>query len=505
MGQFAMFGVCIPRVTILAELRALANSRLVQTIALALLLAVLAGLTIASKSPVLDADVWWHLKVGDWIVEQHAFPHVGVFSRTAATRPWMAYSWAHEVLLSRAYAWFGLMGLASFGVLLTGAVAAVFFWRLYRISGRFWVAWGLCAAGSVSFLFNLLPRPVFFSMMFFSVTLSLVLEAHRTARVRPLYWLPLLFVFWANFHIQFIYGLFVVGLFAGMSVLRPVAARLGINGDLLPSPALRAEVLLGILAACAAACCIGPYSYHLLEVVFKYSMQRFPYAYIQELQPLDFKHPSDYVLVLLLIGAVATVIRRRDLTAFKLVLLAVATLFAFRALRDAWFLGISAALCLADPPTGEPPRPQRFKATELAAVAMAATLLLLLVARITGFNARSLDRTISAAYPVDAVNFLRRHPLPGPIYNDFSWGGFLIWYMPNYPVAVDGRTDLYGDEIEMMMYKSVAGDYASDPYLKEARLVLLRRETPLATMLTADPRFRLVYADRLAVVLARNP
>jgi hypothetical protein len=80
----------------------------------------------------------------------------------------------------------------------------------------------------------------------------------------------------------------------------------------------------------------------------------------------------------------------------------------------------------------------------------------------------------------------------------------LIWYLPNYPVAVDGRTDLYGDEIEMMMYKSVSGDYASDPYLKEARLVLLRRETPLATMLTADPRFRLVYADRLAVVLARN-
>ena len=73
------------------------------------------------------------------VVEQHAFPHVGVFSRTAATRPWMAYSWAHEVLLSRAYAWFGLMGLATFGVLLTGAVAAVFFWRLYRISGRFWV------------------------------------------------------------------------------------------------------------------------------------------------------------------------------------------------------------------------------------------------------------------------------------------------------------------------------------------------------------------------------
>jgi hypothetical protein len=125
--------------------RELLHQRVLQLLALAGLLAGLGGISVASRSPVLDADVWWHLKVGDWIVGHGAFPQFGIFSRTAATRPWMAYSWGYEVLLSRAYAWFGLIGLGVFGILLTVAIAAAFFWMLYRLSRNFWtsvvIAW----------------------------------------------------------------------------------------------------------------------------------------------------------------------------------------------------------------------------------------------------------------------------------------------------------------------------------------------------------------------------
>ena len=53
------------------------------------------------KYCVIDLDLWWHLKVGDWIVEHMGVPHTGILSRTAAERPWVAYSWGYEVLLSR--------------------------------------------------------------------------------------------------------------------------------------------------------------------------------------------------------------------------------------------------------------------------------------------------------------------------------------------------------------------------------------------------------------------
>jgi hypothetical protein len=106
---------------------------------------------------------------------------------------------------------------------------------------------------------------------------------------------------------------------------------------------------------------------------------------------------------------------------------------------------------------------------------------------------------------VNAANFLRQNPAPGPLYNTLDWGGFLIWYMPQYPVTVDGRNDLYGDELDLRVYKSSQGDsYTSDPYLNEAGVVLLSKEGPLAKLLTVDSRFHVIYQDQLSVVYVRN-
>ena len=130
------------------------------------------------------------------------------FRALGGTRPWIAYSWGYEVLLSRAYAWFGLVGFAMFGILLTMAVTFALFWMLHRLSGRFWVAWILALVGSFAYLFSLMPRPVFVTMILFTIVLTFLLEAQRTGRMQLLWWLPLVFVLWANIHIQFIYGLF---------------------------------------------------------------------------------------------------------------------------------------------------------------------------------------------------------------------------------------------------------------------------------------------------------
>ena len=182
-------------------------------IALAGALTAVAARAMWLKFGVLDLDIWWHLKVGDWIIEHHGWPHNGILSRTAADRPWAAYSWGYEVLLSRAYAWFGLVGIGLFGTLLTLAVAYAVYWMVRRLSGAFWIAIILATISCSAFLFSLMPRPVFISMILFAVTLTLILESQRTTRIEPLYWLPAVFLVWANCHIQFIYGLFVVGLF----------------------------------------------------------------------------------------------------------------------------------------------------------------------------------------------------------------------------------------------------------------------------------------------------
>src|ERR1017187_6852191 len=101
--------------SIMQELRGLLRLRALQLLALSSLLTLMAAVAFKGHTTVRDPDIWWHLKVGDWIVEHHTVPYTGIFSRTAATHPWVAYSWTYEVLMSRAYAWFGLVGFALYG------------------------------------------------------------------------------------------------------------------------------------------------------------------------------------------------------------------------------------------------------------------------------------------------------------------------------------------------------------------------------------------------------
>jgi hypothetical protein len=226
---------------------------------------------------------------------------------------------------------------------------------------------------------------------------------------------------------------------------------------------------------------------------------------IQELAAFDFNFFTHYILLLLTAAAFYVVGWRQKLDPFKLSLLIVASIIAFRTQRDAWFLGIAAVTFIADPPTRSESKPQVLRLPELTGTLVVLAVLVLLIGKNYGFSAGELDRAISHEYPVKAANFVRQNPVPGPLYNSLDWGGFLIWYMPQYPVAVDGRNDLYGDDIDLRTFKSVQGDsYAEDPYLNEAGLVLLPKKTPLAEMLTIDTRFHLIYQDQLAVVFARN-
>ena len=77
--------------------------------------------------------------------------------------------------------------------------------------------------------------------------------------------------------------------------------------------------------------------------------------------------------------------------------------------------------------------------------------------------------------------------------------------MPQFPVAIDGRNDLYGDELDRTFHEAESGvEYKNDPYLLRSGFVLLAKKYPLATLLRFDPRFQLMYEDKIAVVYARR-
>ena len=125
---------------------------------------------------------------------------------------------------------------------------------------------------------------------------------------------------------------------------------------------------------------------------------------------------------------------------------------------------------------------------------------------IFGFSRERLSAEIGTAFPVNAMRYIEQNHLSGRLYNTIGNGGFLMFALPRLPVAIDGRTNLYGNARNQQFYDTMRGrpSWSSDPDLDSSQLVVLETEIALSSLLRQDPRFQLLYEDDVACVFARR-
>ena len=117
---------------------------------------------------------------------------------------------------------------------------------------------------------------------------------------------------------------------------------------------------------------------------------------------------------------------------------------------------------------------------------------------------------INKNFPARACDFVRDNHLSPPIFNEYSWGSFLAWYLPQYPVAIDSRIELYGDEITESYFTVIAGGVRldSNASLAQVQTLLLQKQSGMVTALTTLPaltaQYRLAYSDDVAAVFVRQ-
>jgi len=489
-------------------LRKIGSSLTVQALALVAYLVWTPWYFLRGHAAVLDPDIWWHMRVGDWILENRALPHTGIYSQLAGHKPWIAYSWLFEVAVSRLYHWFGIVALPVSLVCLQASIAFVLFWTLRRVANGFWRAWMIAVVAMFAFRETVPLRPSSFTILFFIVELALILEARRTGNVRWLYWLPPLMLLWANIHIQFVYGVFVFGLFTLDAFLRSIGAsrnwRWTRDQEARELPSQTVEI---VMVAVLVATCIGPYFIHIYGVIFGYARNTMQYDTIIELAAMTFRAPAHFVELFMVAAVFFLKGWRRRVDFFGIMLLLSCAAVSFRSTRDAWFLCVAAALMAAEALRSEMEQKKKEAAWQrwIPAAALVAGIAICIGAGSRALKTQSLFDAIDAEYPIRATEYVREHHLQGPMYNTFNWGGFLIFNLRGYPVSIDGRTDLYGSAYTSEAFLTVNGrDWNSDATLARANFVLLEKTLPLASVLAADPQFQLVYADQIAAVFVRK-
>ena len=449
----------------------------------------------------VEGDTYWHIAVGRSILGTHHWPTTNFYSFTTPNSEWLAYEWLGEVLIALAARSGGPSGLMALLVVLVSSLVLLVYYYAGIRSHNPKSAFLACAAVWPMLSISFTVRPQLLGYIALLVTL-ISLERFRQGLKKRLWFLPILFVLWVNTHGTFVFGLAAMAIYwvTGLTDFR--LAKLEGKAWLPHEPRHLGWVIL----LCAAALFANPYGPHLLRYELSIAAQPVNLKYFEEWQPLAF-HDFTGVWFLILIfsfGVGLTGLPRVRERNTVMMVLFVAWLACVHQ-RFLILFGIVVAPALADIlATWIPP----YEAKKDRPVLNAALMAVFVLAGVTFFpSPASLQRQIDLNFPRRAVDYLRAHPVPGPMFNEDFWGGYLIWAFDGQrKVFIDGRSDAYEPSGVLADYVRIIQPAPEALSLLDKYGVcscLVERAGSLCALLDAQPGWRRVYQDNLSVLFVR--
>ena len=396
-----------------------------------------------------QSDTYWHLAAGRAMAQTGHVMLTDEFSHTNYGAPWANYEWLSQVVFFLVYSEGGmplLTAMCAFFAFGSGILA----WKLMRGS----------IEDRVLILALVLPlitpgwslRPQAFTMFFLVAVVHLVL--------RERFWvLPFMFLLWANLHAAVALGLVVLvaDLIAAVASKRNCTTR----------------VTFGALSF--GATLITPLGLSLWPEVWR-SLNRSHVNSISEWLPpvLAPKYLFFWLIASSLIWLAATRWRRLDRREDRtLVVLSILMLIlAVRASRNIGPFALVAAPAIsrllwhrvAQRRPALAPGYSLGTALRVSLFAVSLVVALFVVHR----------RWTMAPPPADWAPVSREaaaaiRGCPGPIYNHYNAGGFIIWFVPEQRVFLDSRQDPYPDQL-MLAQREARGTVALGELLDRYRV-----------------------------------
>ncbi|MBN1953605.1 MAG: hypothetical protein JW900_01030 [Anaerolineae bacterium] len=492
----------------------------VRRLAVALLFVGLFAMAIRAPA---DTDTWWHLQAGRWTVDQARVLQTDYFSHTRYGSPWVNHSWLSQVLMYLLFEHFSYAGLG----LWMGAVIVVSFALVYpQMEGDpFTRAFILVIAAATSSVIWV-ARPQLLSFLL-TAAVAYVLYLYKWRRVNRLWLLPPIMVLWVNLHAGYALGYMLLVAFVAGEVVNHVLAWLAPDEAALDAPRCppvswrRLAWVVGFALLSLLLLVINPNTTRMwvyyLDTVSVGVLQDF----IQEWQSPNF-HPlyaQPFIWVLLAtLGAMGLSGRRVDGTDLAtLAMFSYAALMAGRnlgpfALVAAPVLSRHVAAALKRWGISRRPRPpgsarSRMVLGGINLALLAIAILLALLKVWSPLGAAFNEQLQRESLPAGAVEWIQENRPAGRMFNHYNWGGYLIWRLwPDYLVFVDGRTDLYGDQVLRDYLEIQRGGPQALALLDhyDVYFVLTPTGDGLCTLLSCQQDWTVAYRDEMATIWVRN-
>ncbi len=464
-----------------------------------------------SLTPIRSDDIWWHLSTGKYIIQNWTIPSTDVFSYTAYGKPWITHEWLAQCIFYIIYAALSIDGLIIAKVIIV-TFTFHFLLKTCEISN---LHRPLCIILLLLALLisenRFVVRPQIFSYLLFSCYLFIIFR-YKYRGKDSLNYLPLLQILWANLHGGHILGIGVTGIFAVGEFIESLRHK---KGALSLRVVLKNRLLI-IALLLVIASLVGPNSYLSILHAFRFTADEFTEATLNEWMPIHqilYETYIPYFFVLLIAGALLLLIDVRNFDLSRYLLFCILAYLPFLAHRHRVIFSFAAVAVLS------------FALRHIIKDKILRTDYLLypmlfIVLFSYGYN-RIPDLYFGpkrSLYPEGAVEFLRDHPIKGNIFNEYTFGGYIMWELfPHYRVFIDGRgrTFLYED-ILVSDYGTILGrGEGFESLISSYDIALFILNYPsekdrqrdinfIHDFLAESDDWRLLYWDDIALIYIRN-
>lgn len=417
----------------------------------------------------LDPDLGWHLKVGEDILRERLVPHLNYYNYTLEGKTWVDHEWLLNIITYWLYEKTGNIGLNVFFALLITAALAI----LHRTTKK------KIADQTDSPLNG--PGPILLFIFFLSlgviamsphlgvrmqeiallclILLYLILDNYgRTRKAAILLWLLPLFYFWSLSHASFLIGIFILFFWLLIKTIElilknkfsgsKIASLIELD-DVLPKKQLAAFFIFSLSAL--AATCATPYGFELYGFLSGYA-DKYYLTHIAEWLP-GWYFPLAYWQLTYLAIALAGVFlfffnagKPRKINLWELSIFFLFFFLSFKSKRHFPLFFVStlalvikyylSLLYIEGNNNFFDSRP-RFLRYYLLSTIFLVSVSLLVETRFTN----SPFTAFCGEYPCGALAYLKERPEYENlnIFNEYAWGGYLIWTWPEKKLFIDGR------------------------------------------------------------------
>lgn len=367
-------------------------------------------------------DFYWHLKTGEYIINNNKIPHTGIFSYYAISNnlTWISHEWLFEVIIYLYQNLFSNYG-ASIYIIFSLIILSFLSWKLNQenfIKYPFYtVIW---AVVSMLILANkILPRPHLISYILFAVTILIAFQIQKGKNNKIIFLVPIISILWSNIHggssnlSYIIYGIFLLD-----SIRRK---------DKELSKKYLTTLVLSLLFIM-----INPHGIKMIFYPYQNMTYKVMLSCIDEWQRLNIFSIDGIFYLLFIISIIYILFKnRKELNLLTILLISIFTLLAIKSTRFMPYLLIVSTSIIPNYI-----QTSKFKIDIIPIFIFVVLVFIILTITIVIPQVNNSFKRISD----DMIQYLKEKENL-VLYNSYNLGGYLIY--KDISVFIDSRADIY--------------------------------------------------------------